>query len=120
MHLNSAYPAHTYPILRREAQRIGLSVSELDSELSDLLLDLHELYSEMGQEAVTDYDERNHHNNEIVNILETVDVQVYFQNDKDWHYRAEERQWVSINDHSSWRKIERVRGKTQRSVLHIR
>lgn len=120
MHLNSAYPAHTYPILRGEAKRIGLSVSELDTELADLLLDLHELYSEMGQEAVTDYDERNHHNNEIVNILETVDVQVYFQNDKDWHYRAEERQWVSMNDHSSWRKIERVGRKIQRSVFHIR
>ena len=85
-----------------------------------MLLDLHGLYSEMGQQAVTDYDEANYHNNEVLNIIESVGVQVYYQNDKDWHYRAEERRWVALNDESSWRMIEKKGGKTVSSVVHIR
>jgi hypothetical protein len=118
--LNSAYPAHDYPIVRQEALRLGLQVKDLDAQLHEMLLELHELYSEMGQQAVTDYDERNYHNNEILNIIETVGVQVYYQNDKDWHYRSEEKRWVPMNDESSWRKIEKVGSRTVRSVFHIR
>jgi hypothetical protein len=120
MHLNSEYPAHDYPILQGEAQRIGLQVHEINPTLNQLLLDLHELYSEMGQQAITDYDERNYHNNEILNIIESVGVQVYYQNDKDWHYRVEEKMWVPMNENSSWRKIEKVGNKTSRTVFHIR
>ncbi len=119
-HLNSAYPAHDYPILQKEAKRIGLNVADLDPRLNDMLLDLHELYSEMGQEALTDYDEQNYHNNEIVNIIESVGIQVYYQIDKDWHYRAEERRWVPMNDNSSWRKIEKIGNNIARSIFHIR
>jgi hypothetical protein len=119
--LNSAYPAHDYPIVRREALRLGpVQVKDLDSKVHGMLLELHELYSEMGQQAVTDRDERNYHNNEILNIIETVGVQVYYQNDKDWHYRTEEKRWVPMNDNSSWRKIEKVGARTVRSVFHIR
>ena len=88
--------------------------------LNELLLKLNGLYSEMGQAAVTDYDELNNHNNEILNILESRDVQVYYQNDKDWHYRKEERRWVPLNDKSSWRKMERVDGQVRSSIFHIR
>jgi hypothetical protein len=118
--LNSAYPAHNYPIIQKEANRIGLNVADLDPELNEMLLDLHELYSEMGQEAITDYDEQNYHNNEILNIIESVGIQVYYQLDKDWHYRSEERRWVPMNDHSSWRKTEKINGQTVQSVFHIR
>jgi hypothetical protein len=118
--LNSAFPAHDYPIVRSEAARLGLQVRDLDPRLHEMLLELHALYSEMGQQAVTDYDERNYHNNEILNIIESVGIQVYYQNDKDWHYRTEEKRWVPMNDNSSWRKIEKVGAKTVRSVFHIR
>lgn len=119
-HLNSAYPSHQYPITIREAERVGLHVAPLDPVINDLLIELNELYSEMGQAAVTDYDELNQHNNEIIGILESRDLQVYFQNDKDWHYRAEERRWVTLNDASSWRKIQRAGGEIRSSILHIR
>ena len=75
--LNSAYPAHDYPIMRQEAQRVGLNVKDLDPKLNQMLLDLHGLYSETGQSAVTDFDERNYHNNEVLNIIESVGIQVY-------------------------------------------
>jgi hypothetical protein len=51
--------------------------------------------------------------------VEAKDVQVYFQQDKDWFYRAEERRWITMNDNSGWRRIERKRGRLVREVMHI-
>lgn len=119
-HLNSSYPSHSYPIMLREAQRVGLKVGALDDDLNNLLIDLSALYSEMGQKALTDYDEFNYHDNEILNIVEGRGIEFNYQNDKDWHYRKEERRWVPMNDHSSWRRYTLDRGKVVHSVFHIR
>ena len=117
--LNSKYPSHSYPILQAEAKKIGLNAAPLSADINALLLELHRLYSEMGQKATTDFDEIRAHGNEIVNIWETKSLQVYFQQDKDWFYRSEERRWITMNDHSSWRKMERIRGKLSKSVMHL-
>jgi hypothetical protein len=118
--LNSSYPAHQYPITSREARRLGLKVQEIPAELDHLLQQLNLLYSEMGQRAITDYDEENHHDNEITNILEGRGVQVFYQVEKDWHYRKEERRWVAMNDVSSWFRCRKRDGKTAKDQLHIR
>jgi hypothetical protein len=118
--LNSSYPSHSYPITLREAKRIGLNVEALGEGVNRLLLELNELYSEMGQKASVDFDERNSHDNSILNILEGRDLQILYQIDKDWHYRAEERRWVSLNDRSAWRKVELVRGREVVSTFHVR
>jgi hypothetical protein len=117
--LNSKYPSHSFPILFEEAQRIGLKVERMEPCINTLLLELNQLYSEMGQKAVTDFDEINSHSNEIINIVETPDLQIYFQQDKEWFYRSEERRWISLNDNSSWRKTQRCNGATKRTLLHI-
>jgi hypothetical protein len=119
-HLNSAYPAHGYPITFREAQRIGLNVKDLDHGVNDLLIELNERYSEMGQTAITDFDETNHHDNQILNILESRDLQIFFQVAKDWHYRKEERRWVSMNDESGWYKVTPHGKRFRRTLFHIR
>lgn len=118
--LSEGYPSHSYPITLSEAQRIGLNATALPQELNASLLELNSLYAEMGQKAVTDYDPSSYHSHEIINILEGRDLQVFFQNDKDWNYRKEERRWAPMNDRSTWRKIERVGKKTRHGVLHIR
>ena len=118
--LNSDYPWHSYPITLKEAQRIGLNALPLDQEINDMLLELHALYSEMGQRALTDYDESNYHDNEILNIIEGRGAQLFYQSDKDWHYRAEERRWISMNDNSSWRRVEKKGRQIVQSVFHIR
>ena len=120
MHLNSDYPSHSYPITAREAKKIGLKVTHLEENVNDLLLDINELYSEMAQKSLTDYDEFNYHDNEILNIVEANAIQIYYQNDKDWSYIKEERRWQILNDESSWRKIELIQGKKDISNLHIR
>lgn len=119
-HLSEGYPSHEYPITLREAKRIGLNARELDPALNDSLLELNALYAEMGQKAVTDYDKASYHSHEIINIIEGAGVQVYFQNDKDWHYRKEERRWSPMNDQSSWWRLTKSGRGIKSSVLHIR
>jgi len=118
--LNSEYPSHGYPITLREARRIGLKADSLSEDINQLLFELNEMYAEMGQRASTDFDERNSHNNSILNIIEGNGLQIFYQNDKDWHYRTEERRWVALNDKSCWRKAEIVKGKTAVSIFHVR
>jgi hypothetical protein len=118
--LNSSYPAHQYPITSREARRLGLDVFDLDPELDELLQDLNLVYSEMGQRAITDFDELNHHDNEITNILEGSGLQVFYQVEKDWHYRKEERRWVPMNDVSAWYLARRKAGRVTKTKFHIR
>jgi hypothetical protein len=104
--LNSDYPSHNYPILKKEAEEIGLNVKTIDKELNDLLAELNNLYSQMAQRALTDYDENNYHDNEIRNIIEASGIQIYYQVDKDWHYRNDERRYIPMNDYSGWYKIK--------------
>jgi hypothetical protein len=118
--LNHDYPSHGYPIVLREAQRIGLRARELDAHVESELMRLNELYSEMGEKHRTDFDEHNHHDNEIVNILEGEGVQVRYQIDKDWHFRQSDRTWVFTHEQSRWRVVRREDGRETESVLHIR
>jgi len=118
--LNSDYPSHGYPITLREAQRIGLKAAPLSQSLNELLFELNEVYSVMGQKATPDFDALNQHDNSIVNIIEGSGLQMFFQRNKDWHYRKEERRWVSLNDDSSWHKTEWAKGKPTTSKYHIR
>src|SRR3990172_4704035 len=117
--LNAEYPAHEYPITPREARQLGLRVTDMSAQLNDVLLELNNLYSEMGQRAVTDYDEHNYHNNEIVNLIEGPGIQLYFQNDKDWHYRKEERQWVSLHVESCWYRCTMKNGRMRRTRMYM-
>ncbi len=119
-HLNTDYPSHGYPITIREAKRIGLKIAPLNATVNDSLLKINELYSEMAQKALTDFDESNYHDNEILNIVEAGEIQVYYQNDKDWNYIRDERRWQTLNDESSWRKTETSKGEILRTNLHIR
>lgn len=118
--LNYDYPSHTYPITAREARRLGLAVRDLDPEIEALLREFNQLYSEMAQARLTDFDPMNYHQNEICNVLEIPGRQVFYQVDKDWHYRKEERRWVPMHDKSAWYLCTRQQGKWQADRLHIR
>jgi hypothetical protein len=100
--LNYDYPSHSYPITAREARRLGLKVRDLDPVVEADLRELGNIYSQMAHPIQTDYDTLNQHNTEICNILEITERQVFYQVDKDWHYRKEEKRWVPMNDQSGW------------------
>ncbi len=118
-HLNSDYPSHGYPITSREAKKIGLNIIDLDESVNAQLLLLNDLYSEMAQKAHTDYDEAHYHDNEILKILETEDEQVFYQNDKDWFYRTEERRYIEMHDESSWRRVHSEGGRLKIKRFYI-
>ncbi len=118
--LNNRYPSHGYPIVLREAQKIGLNAKKLDVQLEKMLLELNELYSEMGQHCRTDYDEMNYHDNEILNIHEGYGMQIYYQVDKDWHFRQSDRTWVYTNEKSCWKKCSIENGKVKEDIFYIR
>ena len=117
--LNFEFPAHGYPITLKQATKMGLNCVAMDGALSDLLLELNNLYSEMAQRAYTDFDEFNYHDNQILNIHEANDIQIYYQKDKDWNYIKDERRWQVLNDESTWRKNENCDGKVTNTILHI-
>jgi hypothetical protein len=117
--LNTKYPSHGYPIMFDEAARIGLKTRRMEKPVQDRLLALNMLYAEMGQRATTDFDETRSHSNEIINILEVAGLQLFFQNDKDWFYRTEERRWITLNDNSIWRSARLVDGKVVKEDFHI-
>lgn len=117
--LNSKYPSHGYPILIKEAANIGLNIEQIEKPLNDLLLELNSLYSEMGQKAMTDFDDTRSHSNEILNILEASNIQVFYQNDKDWFYRTEERRWITLNDNSNWHVTTLQNHNEHRYILHM-
>ncbi|HEY1787608.1 MAG TPA: hypothetical protein VGJ73_05605 [Verrucomicrobiae bacterium] len=109
--LNYNYPSHSYPITAREARKLGLVIRDLDPVADGLLRELNHLYSEMAHARVTDKDTQNYHNDEICNILETMGRQIFYQVDKDWHYRKEEKRWISLNDESGWYLCAKQGGK---------
>ena len=117
--LNTRYPSHSYPILKREARQMGLNVLDMDHEVLDLLLELHHIYSEMGQKCTTDQDEAHSHTDEIVNIIESENLLLFYEMDKDWFYRADERRWIAMNDSSGWRRLQQIDGKVVRSEFHV-
>lgn len=118
--LNSDYPSHSYPITITEAVKIGLKVEELEKTLNTNLLQLNALYSEMAQLAYTDFDEKNYHDNEILKVVEGLNLKIFYQKDKDWHYRTEERRWVPLNDNSSWRRMSKVGNKIEKTSFYVR
>jgi hypothetical protein len=118
--LNSSYPSHSYPITAREARKLGLNVHDLGPKEASLLRELNATYSHMAQPILTDFDQENHHNHEICNILEVRDRQIYYQVDKDWHYRKEERRWVATNDKSGWQRVTRQNKRWTPETFYIR
>ena len=76
-------------------------------------------YAVLDTSPEADFDEIRSHSNEILNILETSGKQIFYQNDKEWFYRTEERRWVTLNDNSNWHRLGKKNGKTVRSTLHI-
>ena len=118
--LNYDYPSHSYPITAREARKLGLEVHDLNPAVDELLRDLNHVYSEMAHAKITDYDTQNYHNGEICNILELVGRQIFYQVDKDWHYRNEEKRWVPMNDQSAWYQCAERDGKWLPEKIFIR
>ena len=45
---------------------------------------------------------------------------MFYQVEKDWHYRKEERRWVPMNDVSAWYRCKMQKGRVVKTKFHIR
>lgn len=118
--LNYDYPSHTYPVTAREARRLGLQVHDLDPQVDSLLHELDDLYAQMSSPLTVDHDPLNYHNEEIYNILEIIGQQTFYEINKDWFYRKEERRWVPMHDKSSWFSCTCQNGRWKPEPFFIR
>ena len=109
--LNYTYPAHGYPITMREAKKIGLNVKPISEEVQDNLNNLQLLYGELTDEMISDYDNNSYHNQSIYSVIETIGVQIVYQNNFDKFYRENEKRYITLNDLSGWHKTTKTKVK---------
>ena len=109
--LNYTYPAHGYPITMREAKKIGLNVKPISEEVQDNLNNLQLLYGELTDEMISDYDNNSYHNQSIYSVIETIGVQIVYQNNFDKFYRENEKRYITLNDLSGWHKTIKTKVK---------
>jgi hypothetical protein len=118
--LNSDYPSHGYPIVLKEAQRIGINAIKMDEGINKILIELNEIYSEVCKKNRKDFTPHHHKDNEILNIIECNGKVIYYELDKEWHYSETERTWRSTNEKSSYRMHHKIKDKTINVPFHVR
>ncbi len=118
--LNSDYPSHGYPIVLKEAQRIGINAFKMEDKINKTLIELNETYSEICQKNRKDFTPNHHKDNEILSIIECNGKIIYYELDKEWHYSETERTWRSTNEKSSYRMHYKKNDKMINMPFHVR
>jgi hypothetical protein len=118
--LNYDYPSHTYPVTAREARRLGLHILDLNPAVDSLLHELEDIYAEMSNPLIIDRDPMNYHAEEVYNVLEVVGRQIFYETNKDWFYRKEERRWIPMHDKSGWFSCTAQNGRWRAQQFFIR
>lgn len=118
--LNSDYPSHGYPIVLKEAQRIGINAIKMNDNINKILIELNEAYSEVCKPNRQDFTPNHHRDNEIVNMMECNGKIIYYEIDKEWHYSETERTWRSTNEKSSYRMHYMEKGNVVNVPFHVR
>jgi hypothetical protein len=111
--LNYTYPAHGYPITSKEAKKIGLNIKPIAEEIQEDLNNLQLLYGELTDDMITDYDNNSYHNQCIYSVVETIGVQIIYQNNFDKFYRETEKRYITLNDLSGWYKTVPIGQKAE-------
>lgn len=120
--LNHDYPAHGYPITNIQAKNLGLPICEITEEMQHEINELQLLYGEMTQEMITDYDRSSYHDAGIYSIVESKNIQIYYQHKFDRFYRENEKRYFTMNDKTAWNKatfadLEEGYGKDSVDIL---
>ena len=102
--LNSSYPSHTYPIPRHKARELGLTVTDSDKELDNLLWQLANTYRFMAEPARTDYSETYYRSEVTPKFIESLGSRIFLSNViekrldsiiKGWFILRDEFRWIS-------------------------
>ena len=103
--LNFNYPDHSYPIMLKEAQKLGLNAEKLESAPNEWLMDLNHLYSKSCKVALTEYNPLKQHTNQIWEIIEMEGEKMFYQLDFESQYNKELRYWLEAKEKSAWKSV---------------
>jgi ATP-dependent protease ClpP protease subunit len=99
--LNDTYPAHGYPIVLKEAKKIGLPAEEMPEDLNVLIWDLIKLYSMVTKKAVTNITPDLYHLEGSPVLIESGERRTFFVHSYDSRFLAS-RGRVIENDNTGW------------------
>lgn len=100
--LNDTYPAHGYPIVLKEAQKIGLPVEPVSTELNPSLWELLKLYSLISKKTVTNLTSSYYHLEHLTVAIESVGKRTFFALSFDKRLMPPPVGWLTENDRSCW------------------
>ncbi len=104
-HLNSAYPAHGYPIPRHKAKELGLNVTYSDFELDSVLWNLINTYRYLTEEARTDMDPNSIHIEQNGKVIESIGSRLYVRNVIDRRLDPIIKGWSTFKDEYKWMNL---------------
>ena len=101
--LNDSYPTHGYPIVLREAQKIGLPAEPTPVDLNPLLWETVKLYSLISKKVITNFTPTLYHLEIIPVIIESAGKRTFFSYSYDRRLMPQPGvSWVIENDRSRW------------------
>lgn len=118
--LNSDYPSHSYPIVLKEARRIGIKAIELPDTINEDLVELNEVYAEICKRCRTDFSPLHYHDNEVLNVIECYGKMIYYKLDKEWHFTESDKVWRYTNEKSTYRCRTGLGENAKDMELHVR
>lgn len=101
--LNDSYPAHAYPIILKEAQRLGLPAEALQQDLVNPVWELNKLYSLISKRVITNITPALYHQEGIPAIIESSGKRTFFTISQDKRLMPQPGLgWVTENDKTRW------------------
>jgi hypothetical protein len=91
-------------------------LSAIDTSITHELSPIENKYN---NKVSVSQNELNHHDNGIIKVMEVQGKQIFYQIEKDWHYLAEERRYISLNEESSWREVQHINNELDIKKLYI-
>ncbi|MDO8551246.1 MAG: hypothetical protein Q7S03_01005 [bacterium] len=101
--LNDSYPTHGYPIVLKEAQRIGLPAESTPSDLNTPLWDLTKLCSLISRKVVTNFSPDYYHLEGVPVMIESASKRTLFVASYDKRLGPRPGMgWLTENERSRW------------------
>lgn len=100
--LNDSYPAHSYPIVLKEAQRIGLPAEQLPQELESSLWELVKIYSLISKGVTTNLSPVYSHFEGRPVLIESIGRRTFFSISYDKKLLSPTLGWAKENDKTRW------------------
>lgn len=100
--LNDSYPAHSYPIVLKEAQKLGLPAEPTPLDIRNLLWELLTLYSLVSKRTVTNVNPSFYHVEHSTVVIESVGKRTFYQVSYEKRLMPPPVGWLTENDKSFW------------------